>query len=83
MPLSLNAVPQNAGVMVLARQPLRIAFLISSTVSSSPAKNFSMSASSCSAALSTIFWRHSFAFSTYSSGMSFSMTVLPRLFMSK
>ena len=28
-------------------------------------------------------WRHSLAFSTYSSGMSFSRTVLPRLFMSK
>ena len=64
MPLSLNAVPQNAGVMARARQPLRRAFLISSFVSYSPAKNFSISASSCSAALSTIFWRHSFAFST-------------------
>ena len=64
MPLSLNAVPQNAGVIVRARQPLRIAFLISSFVSSSPAKNFSISASSCSAADSSIFWRHSFAFST-------------------
>ena len=82
MPLSLNAVPQKAGVMARERQPLRSAPSISVSVSSSPAKNFSMRASSCSAADSIIFWRYSLAFSTMSAGISSSVMFLPRLFMS-
>ena len=60
-----------------------MAFLISSFVSSSPAKNFSSSASSVSAALSIIFWRHSSACSLSSAGISPSITLRPLQLSSK
>ena len=69
-PLSLYAEPHNTGNNSTANTPLRIAALISSSVTGSSSKTFIIKSSSNEAAASTIFWRYSSAWAFMFSGIS-------------
>ena len=69
-PLFLNALPHSTGYASEVIVSLRSAPLISSTVSSSPPRYFSSSASSVSATASSSLVRYSSAFSCRSAGIS-------------
>ena len=76
-PLFLNAEPHRIGTKSNARVPLRMARLTSSSVTSSPARYFSISSSSLVAMVSSSASRYSSACSTMSAGMSTSSHLAP------
>ena len=76
-PLFLNAEPHSIGTISPAIVRSRRPDLISSTESSPSSRYLFISSSFASAALSTIFSRHSFAMSTRSAGMSRSSNFIP------
>ena len=82
-PLFLNEAPQSTGTNSIAIVALRIAWRISATVSSSPARYFSISSSSCSTAASTALWRAASTASRRSAGTSVTVNVLPSVDSSK
>ena len=73
----LNAEPHIIGTISLAIVRVRSPSLISASDSSPEPRYLSISASLASAALSTIFSRHSFAFSTSSAGISRRSNFMP------
>ena len=77
-PLFLKAEPHNNGVISMAMVALRMASTISSLLRlSGSSKYFSIKESSCSAAASINFSRHSATVSTRSSGIGISSQVMP------
>ena len=82
-PLFLKLAPQSTGTMKPPTVAERIAWRISSQVSSSPPRYFSMSDSSCATAASITSWRACSTASLNSAGTSRTSKVLPRLSSSK
>ena len=76
-PLFLNAEPHSTGTNSNARVPVRMAALISSAVSSSPSRYFSIRWSSTCAIVSSSSWRAASAASAYSAGMSTTSNFAP------